>query len=124
MTPPSAATSTSAIQTHQDIFVKPTFGLQISIVFSQIRGVFMRSLKTRDRRQRRRRVKDENNAIELATLIQVDVVGAEESEDGGGGMIQIDGEESGSWLWLSCGARSAVVSEGPNESTVIFEDQN
>lgn len=47
----------------------------------------MRSLKTRDRRQRRRRVKDESDAIELANLIEVDDVSAGEDEDDGGGML-------------------------------------
>ena len=47
----------------------------------------MLSSKTRDRKQRRRRVKDETNEIELANLIKADVVNAEEGKDSGGEML-------------------------------------
>ena len=61
----------------------------------------MLSSKTRDQRQRRRRVKDETNAIELANLNKADVVNAEEGKDSGGEMLSSgrdsnDGDESGS----------------------------
>ena len=61
----------------------------------------MLSLKARNRRQRRRRVNNETDAIELANLNKADVVSAKEGKDSGGGMLSSgrdsnDGEESGS----------------------------
>ena len=61
----------------------------------------MRSWRTRDQRQRRQRVKDEVNTIELANLNKADVVSAGEAKDSGGGMRSIGrdsshGAESGS----------------------------
>ena len=61
----------------------------------------MLSLKTRNRRQRRRRVNIETDAIELANLNNADVMSAEEGKDSGGGMLSSwrdsnDGDESGS----------------------------
>ena len=87
MTPTSAATRTQASQNHQGISVRPTFGLQVIKVFSQIRGFFMLSTKTRGQRQRRRRAEDETGAIELANLNEMDVVSAEEGKDSCGGIL-------------------------------------
>ena len=61
----------------------------------------MLSWNTRDRRQRRQRLKDENNAMELANLNKADVVSAGEAKDSGGGMRSngrdsSHGDESGS----------------------------
>ena len=61
----------------------------------------MLSLKARNRRQRRRRVNNETDAIELANLNKADVVSAQEVKASGGGMLSSgrdsnDGEESGS----------------------------
>lgn len=60
----------------------------------------MLSLKTGDRGQRRRRVKDESNAIELANLNEAEIASAGEGKDSGGGKLSsgrgLDGgDESG-----------------------------
>ena len=101
MAPTSAATHIPAHQIHQDTTVRPTFGLQVSTVFSRIRGLITLSLSFGDRRQRRRRVKDEPNAIELANLNEADVVSSGEGKDSRGEMLSSgrgsnDGDESGS----------------------------
>ena len=53
----------------------------------------MLPLKSRDREQRRRRARDETNAVELDDLDEADVVSAGEGKDSGGGML-LNGRDS------------------------------
>ena len=47
----------------------------------------MLPLKSRDRGQQRRRVRDETKAIELEDLNEADIVSAGEGKDSGGGIL-------------------------------------